>query len=41
MREEDAEMHTIVERITSYYGFVPRIYQELQHNPAAFKSFFL
>jgi 4-carboxymuconolactone decarboxylase len=40
MREEDTEIHAILERITSYYGFVPRIYEELQHNPAALKTFF-
>jgi AhpD family alkylhydroperoxidase len=38
--ENDAEMYTILERIASYYGFVPRIYQELQRNPEAFKAFF-
>ena len=26
--------------MASYYGFVPRIYQELRHNPAALKTFF-
>jgi 4-carboxymuconolactone decarboxylase len=38
--EHDAEMCTILERIASYYGFVPRIYQELQRSPEAFKAFF-
>jgi AhpD family alkylhydroperoxidase len=38
--EDDAEVRTILERVASYYGFVPRIYQELQHNPAALKTFF-
>ena len=31
---------SIFERIASYYGFVPRIYQELQRSPEAFKAFF-
>lgn len=38
--DKDAEMRTILKRIEGYYGFIPRIYQELQHNPAAFKTFF-
>jgi AhpD family alkylhydroperoxidase len=38
--EDDAEVRTILERITNYYGFVPLIYQELQRNPEAFKAFF-
>src|SRR5665647_3971518 len=38
--EDDAEVRTILERISNYYGFVPRIYQELQRNPEAFKAFF-
>ena len=38
--EDDAEVRTILERVASYYGFVPRIYQELRHNPAALKTFF-
>ena len=38
--EDDAEMRTILERVASYYCFVPRIYQELRHNPAALKTFF-
>jgi len=38
--EDDAEVRTILERITNYYGFVPRIYQELQRNHEAFKAFF-
>jgi AhpD family alkylhydroperoxidase len=38
--EDDAEVRTILERVTSYYGFVPRIYQELRHNSAALKTFF-
>jgi AhpD family alkylhydroperoxidase len=38
--EDDAEVRSILERIASYYGFVPRIYQELQRNPEAFKAFF-
>jgi len=27
-------------KMVSYYGFVPRIYQELRHNPEALKTFF-
>jgi AhpD family alkylhydroperoxidase len=38
--EDDAEVRAIVERVASYYGFVPRIYQELRHNPEALKTFF-
>jgi len=38
--EDDAEMRAIWERVVSYYGFVPRIYQELRHNPEALKTFF-
>jgi AhpD family alkylhydroperoxidase len=38
--ENDSEMDTILERIASYYGFVLRIYQELQRSPGAFKAFF-
>ncbi|HEX7515300.1 MAG TPA: carboxymuconolactone decarboxylase family protein [archaeon] len=38
--ENDSEMDTILERIASYYGFVPLIYQELQRSPEAFKAFF-
>jgi AhpD family alkylhydroperoxidase len=38
--EDDVEVRTILERVTSYYGFVPRVYQELRHNPAALKTFF-
>jgi hypothetical protein len=38
--EDDAEVRTILERVASYYGFVPRIYQKLRHNPAALKTFF-
>jgi hypothetical protein len=37
--EDDTEVRTILERVASYYGFVPRIYQELRHNPAALKTF--
>jgi AhpD family alkylhydroperoxidase len=37
---EDAEMSAILERIEGYYGFIPKIYQEMQRNPAAFKAFF-
>ena len=41
MHEEDnAEVRTILKRVASYYGFVPRIYQELRYNPAALKTFF-
>jgi len=39
--EDDTEVRTILERAASYYGFVPRIYQELGHNPAALKTFFI
>ena len=38
--ENDGEIDTILERIASYYGFVPRIYQELRRHPEAFKAFF-
>lgn len=39
MREhEDCEMR--VERIEGYYGFIPKMYQEMQRNPTAFKAFF-
>jgi 4-carboxymuconolactone decarboxylase len=38
--ENDGEMDTILERIASYYGFVPRIYQELRRHPEAFRAFF-
>jgi hypothetical protein len=38
--KKDAEMRAILERIKGYYGFVPRIYQELQRNPTALKAFF-
>jgi len=38
--EDDAEVRAILERVASYYGFVPQIYQELRHNPAALKTFF-
>jgi AhpD family alkylhydroperoxidase len=38
--EDDAEVRTILERVASYYGFVPRIYEELRRNPAALKTFF-
>jgi 4-carboxymuconolactone decarboxylase len=38
--ENDTEMDTILERIASYYGFVPRIYQELRRHPETFKAFF-
>ena len=37
---EEAEMHAILERIEGYYGFIPKIYQEMQRNPTAFKAFF-
>lgn len=36
----DSEMRTILERIENYYGFIPKIYQELQRDPPAFKAFF-
>ncbi len=36
----DDEMRVILERIEGYYGFVPKIYQELQHDPPVFKTFF-
>jgi AhpD family alkylhydroperoxidase len=38
--ENDAEVRTILERVASYYGFLPRIYQELRHNSEALKTFF-
>jgi len=37
---EDAEMRALLERIEGYYGFIPKIYQEMQRNPTAFKAFF-
>lgn len=39
MQEHEA-VRAILERIKGYYGLIPRIYQELQRNPAAFRSFF-
>ncbi|MGZ4917501.1 MAG: carboxymuconolactone decarboxylase family protein [Halobacteriota archaeon] len=36
----DSEMQTMLERIEHYYGFIPKIYQELQRNPPVFKAFF-
>ncbi len=33
-------MRAILERIKGYYGFIPKIYQELQHDPPVFKAFF-
>ncbi len=36
----DDEIRTILERIENYYGFIPKIYQELQCDPSAFKAFF-
>ncbi len=36
----DSEMRIMLERIEGYYGFVPKIYQELQHDPPVFKAFF-
>ncbi len=36
----DNEVHTILKRIENYYGFIPKIYQELQRDPPAFKTFF-
>ena len=40
MNDDDAEIQDILERIASYYGFIPRIYEELQRNPDALKAFF-
>ena len=37
---EDAEMRAILERIEGYYGFIPKIYQEMQRNPTALRHFF-
>ncbi len=38
--EEESEIQTILKQIENYYGFVPKIFQELQYNTEAFKALF-
>ena len=38
--QEESEIQIILKQIENYYGFVPKIFQELQFNVEAFKAFF-
>jgi len=40
MVSQEEEIQMILKQIEDYYGFVPKIFQELQHNPEAFKAHF-
>jgi len=39
--QEESEIQIILKQIENYYGFVPKIFQELQFNADAFKASFI